>query len=344
MRLEVKPEGVLESAAFLSGKLPKPMVLAMLGIGVSQALIAAVRLNVFAQLRPGPQSVGELAQTIGGDRHGLQVLLEALHGFGFLKRQGERYRLTGEAQRWLTDEGDTFALAMIRLCGDINQQLDLLEADIRTGRVPNFHFDPQSPTCLSNYQDMLKGSGHRSAPRLIEWAKLDPPPDRLLDVAGGPAQYSIAFCKQFVRLRADILDLPYAARAGEKQVAEAGLSERIRYIEGNLLETDWPVGYDVALLSHILHCLSEAQCELTLRKSFAALISGGRILVQDVYHPGAAGSPGAGDGLMSLVYYATCGGRSWPESTIRSWLKRAGFIRVRSVRKVQALLVSGEKP
>jgi hypothetical protein len=47
---------------------------------------------------------------------------------------------------------------------------------------------------------------------VLKWAKLDPQPKRLLDVAGGPAEYSIALCQQYPQLQADILDLPNAVR------------------------------------------------------------------------------------------------------------------------------------
>ncbi|WP_042892065.1 SAM-dependent methyltransferase, partial [Anaplasma marginale] len=179
-----------------------------------------------------------------------------------------------------------FVKDFMRLGGDINAQMALLEQDIRTGVVPNFHFDPQSPTCEINYFTMLKSSANASAPQLLEWAKFDTAPKRLLDVAGGPGLYSIAFCQKYPDLKADILDLPAAAKAGKNPIEKANLTQRIRYIEANLLETDWEQNYDVVLLSNILHALTESQCQTAIQKAFACLNKGGKVIINDIFHPG----------------------------------------------------------
>jgi hypothetical protein len=266
MRLTLEPEGILETVALASGQLPRSFLLALLGMGVNHALTAAVRLNLFNHLQDSPQSIDELVTLTQYDRHGLKVLLETLNSFGVLNYKDGKYKLTKESAKWLTDSGG-FIKDFLRLCGDINRQMDLLEQDIRTGQVPNFHFDPQSPTCLTNYLTMLQGSGKQAAPKLIQWAKLNPPPKRLLDVAGGPGEYSIAFCQQYPNLKADILELPASADRGKPVVEKAELSDRIHYIEVDLLETDWGEGYDLILMSNILHCFCADQCEILLQKA-----------------------------------------------------------------------------
>lgn len=222
----------------------------------------------------------------------------------------------------------------------------LLEEDVRTGKVPNFHFTPQSPTCCSNYLTMLKGSVRQSSPRIIKWVKLAPAPQRLLDVAGEPAEHSIAFCQQYPNLKADILDLPYAAREGKARIEQAGLSDRIHYIEGNLLEEDWGTDYDVVFLSNILHCLTAEQCEIALKKAFAALGKGGKIIINDLFHPGTKGrlTSIVIVSIFSLIYYVTCGGRTWAKLTVAEWLEKTGFTNIRSAQQRLALAASAEKP
>ncbi|MEG3896412.1 MULTISPECIES: class I SAM-dependent methyltransferase [unclassified Microcoleus] len=300
MRLSVKPENILEAIALESRKELSPFLLAMLGMGVSQAVVTAVQLGFFDALKKHPQTANELAKTMNCDARGMQVLLESLDGFGFVNRQGDRYKLTQESARHLTQAGG-YIQDFLRLAGDISRQMVLLEEDIRTGEVPNFHFDPQSPTYSLNYYTMLKSSGKKGAPNVLKFAKLNPTPKRLLDVAGGPAEYSIAFCQQYPDLKVDILDLPNAIKAGKLRIEEAGFSSRIRYIEGNLLETDWDTNYDVVFLSNILHCLKAEECEVTLSKAFQALRSGGSASVNDMFHPGDRGKLSSPISLFSLL-------------------------------------------
>ncbi|MEG4208363.1 class I SAM-dependent methyltransferase [Microcoleus sp. Pol7_A1] len=319
MLLSIKPENSLEAIALQTRKELSPFLLAMLGMGVSQAVVTAVRLGVFDALKEHPQTANELAKTMNCDARGMQVLLESLDGFGFVNRQGDRYKLTQESAQYLTQAGG-YIQDFLRLGGDISPQMVLLEEDIRTGEVPNFHFDPQFPTCSLNYYTMIESSNQQGAPNVLKFAKLNPAPKRLLDVAGGPAEYSIAFCQQYPDLKVDILDLPNAIKAGKLRIEEAGLSSRIHYIEGNLLETDWDTDYDVFFLSNILHCLKAEECELTLSKAFQALRSGGSAIVNNMFHPGDRGKLSSPISLFSLIYYVTCGGRIWPQPTILEWL------------------------
>jgi ubiquinone/menaquinone biosynthesis C-methylase UbiE len=342
MRLTVKPENPLEAIALQTRKELHPFLLTMLGMGVSQAVVTAVRLEVFDALQEKSQTATDLAKAKGYDLHGMQVLLESLEGFGFVQRRGDRYQLTQASACCLTRSGG-LTQDFLRLGGDINRQMALLEEDIRTGTVPNFHFNPQSPTCAVNYYTMLQSSGKQRSPEVLKWAKLDPPPQRLLDVAGGPAEYSIAFCQQYPDLQVDILDLPSAVPAGQSRIEQAGLGDRIRYIQGDLLETDWGMNYDVVFLSNILHCLTAQQCQVTLKKAFQALRSGGKLIINDLFHPGDRGKITSPIGLFSLIYYVTCGGRIWTQPTVLEWLDRAGFTNLRTSRQRLALLVSALK-
>lgn len=343
MRLTLKPEGILESIAFKMGKVPRPFLLSMLGMSVSRVLFVAVRLNVFNHLQSSPKTVAEVANATDCDHHGMQILLESLDGFGFVQRIGDKYQLTKESAQWLTKSGG-YIEDFMRLGGDIERQMTLLEQDVRTGEVPNFHFEPLSPTCWSNYLTMLKGSGRQGAPKLLEWAKLERAPQRLLDVGGGPGIYSITFCQRYPELKADVLDLPTAARAGKEMVAKAMLSSRINYIEGNLLEIEWGRDYDLILLCNILHTLSQKQCEVTWQKVFQALSPKGRVLIYDLYHPGTQNKLTPIVSLFSLTYFVTCGGRVWPQPTLLQWLTQTGFTNIRTHKDGLTVFVSAQKP
>ncbi len=57
----------------------------------------------------------------------------------------------------------------------------------------------------------------------------------LPDVAGGSGAFSITLCNRFPRLRATILDFPTVAPLAERFIADAKLSDRIRFIAGDAL-------------------------------------------------------------------------------------------------------------
>jgi ubiquinone/menaquinone biosynthesis C-methylase UbiE/predicted transcriptional regulator len=346
MKLEIGAETPLESVALSAGLIPRPAILPVLSMGLSSVLITAMRLNVFDHLQKSPMTVAELAMATNCDRFGIQVLLESLDGFGFVARDRDWYQLTKESARHLTESGDKarrdFVYFFLR---DVSRNLEQLEHKIRTGERSNFHFSPPSADCWSNYLTFLEGNGQQVAPKIAKWAKFDRKPSRLLDVAGGPAQYSIAFCQRYPGLRADILELPETVQYGTGVVEKAGLSERIHYVVGNLLETEWGNNYDVVLLFNILHNLAAEHCEIAVQKAFRALRPGGTVLIQEPFHPGDRGKVKAFEGFISLVYFAMSGARTWPKTTLTNWLSTTGFTNIRTSRQKQLILVmSAEKP
>jgi ubiquinone/menaquinone biosynthesis C-methylase UbiE len=110
------------------------------------------------------------------------------------------------------------------------------------------------------------------------------------------------------------------------------------------LAADWGEGYDLVLLSNVLHRLCAQRCEAVLAKAFRALHSGGRVIVYDLFHPGARRRINPGIGLFSLIYFVTFGARSWPKPLVLEWLAGVGFANARCARRRLTLLVSAQKP
>ena len=62
---------------------------------------AAVQHRVFDLLDESPKTIKELAKKSGASERGLTAIANALVGFNFLSRKGERYELTPESAAFL---------------------------------------------------------------------------------------------------------------------------------------------------------------------------------------------------------------------------------------------------
>jgi predicted transcriptional regulator len=345
MKLTLGADNLLEGAVLQAGLIPQAALLPVLSMGLSQVAIAAMRLNVFEHLHQQTMTAAELAAAINADEFGVQVLLESLEGFGLVQRQHQQYQLTQDAIQYFTDAGDRARKNFVYFfLSDVSRNLAQLEDKIRTGKRSNFHFSPPSSECWSNYLTFLESYPQRSLSKLIKWAKFDRPPQRLLDVAGGPAQYSIAFCQKYPTLKADILELPQTVEYGTAVVAQANLSDRIHYQTGNLLEDEWGSNYDVVLLFNILHNLSAEQCQIAIHKAFQALRTDRTLLIQEPFHPGNTRKLTAFEGFISLVYFAMSGARTWSKPTLQQWLNQANFVNLRFSQRQMVLLIAATKP
>jgi len=104
---------------------------------------------------------------------------------------------------------------------------------------------------------------------------------RLLDVGGGSGAYTLAFCTAYPQLKATILDFPQTVATAKRYAREAGLADRVAHLAGNAINTEWPAGHDVALMSYVWSAVGGADIAVLARRAFDALSSGGLVLVHD---------------------------------------------------------------
>jgi hypothetical protein len=93
VRLGLRSWNPLVWALEFFGVLPAPLVVAFWGMESSRALIAAVELGLFDALLESPRSAAALAADLGYDGVGTEALLNALTGFGYLRRRDGVYSM-----------------------------------------------------------------------------------------------------------------------------------------------------------------------------------------------------------------------------------------------------------
>src|SRR5262249_15703998 len=80
---------------------PERLIQFVWGFAPTLVLDSAVRLRLFDYLADKPGTVDELAWKTEWSARGLKALLDALVGWQFLKRKGNRYSLTPESSAFL---------------------------------------------------------------------------------------------------------------------------------------------------------------------------------------------------------------------------------------------------
>ncbi|HEX8698070.1 MAG TPA: methyltransferase dimerization domain-containing protein, partial [Myxococcaceae bacterium] len=78
MRLDFKPDNLLERAADFLNLAPRPVVQAFFGMMAARTLMAGERLGVYAALLERPSTAEELAERLKLSPEGTRALLEAL--------------------------------------------------------------------------------------------------------------------------------------------------------------------------------------------------------------------------------------------------------------------------
>lgn len=337
MPLTLPPE---EAREFAEGRAPAPH-LDFLGAVAFRVAATALRLGVFDALADGPLTASRLADRIGTDPHATGLLLRALAGFEYVTTSSEApgdpsYANSPAAgDRLLSGSPDGYA-HVLSFWDSALELWGSLERSVRTGRaaVDFYGWLDQRPATLGEFHTMLTRLADLLAPEAVAAVPVPAGPSRLLDVGGGHARYSIAFCAAHPQLSATVLDLAGAVGVGVAAVAAAGMRDRVACAAWDIGGTDPVPGgpYDVALLFNVVHGFGEEQNLALLSRVAAATAPGGTIaLVEPLDDDGAAGSR-TGDAFVrvfSLNLFHGQGGRTYPFAQIAEWLRRSGFTDVR---------------
>ena len=118
--------------------------------------------------------------------------------------------------------------------------------------------------------------------------------ERLLDVGGGSAAYSIAFAKADEKLHATVLDLPTVLPIAQRHINAAGLAGRVETRAGDLRRDPLGNGFTLVLVSAICHMLSPEENQDLLRRCYEALDPHGRVVIQDFILESDKTAPEAG--------------------------------------------------
>lgn len=328
-----------ERALLRLGVIPAPLV-DFTHHAAFRLLLAGHRLGVFAALEGGPLTLDELAPRLGARPVGLEPFLGILCRLGYLSRRGGRYRNTATTVRWLSADSPHSLLPAITFLDDFVRRWDHLEETIKEGRPPvtAYEFYDRRPARWPSFHDGMRTIALFTVDEVARAARLRPGPLRLLDVGGSHGLYTIALCRRHPDLSAVIYDWPDGVAAARREIARAGLDDRIATMTGDFLRDDLGAGYDVALLGNIIHGQRPPAIQDLLRRLHESLNPGGTLLILDqvgMRQPFTrfAGYAAAVTGLFLLN---ELGGGIYPYAQVRAWLREAGYGDIRLRRLLRA--------
>lgn len=316
------------------------------GFMATQALVSGLDLNLFGLLRDGAATAQQLAERTAVRADRLEMLLTALVGLGLLVKDDGAYRNAPAAAKYLDPDTADFFGEYIRL--QVGRQIyphaQHIGAALRGTPAKLYEAvaaDADEAATFSHSQHVGSlGPAHL----LARTVALDAP-RTLLDVAGGSGAFTIALCRKHRGLRATILDFPAIIAVSRQYVAEAGLQDRVAYIEGNALESSWPSNQDVVLFSYLLSAVGRTEIEALVRRAYAALAPGGRLIVHDFMANEALDGP-ASAALWMLVLVSSPDPVCLTAGHVSALMQDAGFESVLAADLVPTITktVSGVKP
>jgi SAM-dependent methyltransferase len=327
--------------AFMSGSVPSPQRIMEMAWGFAPPLIleAAVRTHVFDVLDAGPKTLDELATATGTSTRGLRAIANALVGFDFLRRDGDRYALTDESAAFLVSSKPAFQGGFYRhitrqiLPGWLN-----LEQVVRTG-TPALAVNQEGcgAEFFERFVEDIMPLSFKAAQFLADAQAehLQPsasaPIVKVLDIASGSGVWGIALAQKSPAVHVTAVDWPKVTPLTRKIATRFGVGNRFHTVDGDLLEADFGTGHRVATLGHILHSEGEDRSRKLLKRVFDALAPGGTIAIAEfVADDDRSGPPPALIFAVNMLTHTDVGD-TFTFAEMSSWLTDAGFERARKL-------------
>jgi hypothetical protein len=341
VRLGVKYDGVAERVGSLLNMVPMPIGLSMFGMPVARSLQVAQNTGVLRELAGGPATASELASKLGLREQGTSLLLDVLVVDGILSLgTGGRYAMSSRAAKWLNPSSDSYVGDFLADTAHYWEWWAGLEDLVRDGRSIELHDrGPDDPYWKSYITGQYQLARLSSGP-VAKAVALRDGASSLLDVAGAHGEYSMALCRRHASLSAVVVDLPGSARVGREIVSAAGMSERVRHVEGDMFTADFAGPHDGALAFNIIHHLSPEQATALFKRIGAALAPGAPLCVLDLYDRPDGQRPDSGS-FLGLFFHLTSGADTYTREEVSGWLSEAGFgpVKVKTLPQLPGLAI-----
>lgn len=308
---------------------PSPIMELTTGYWASQAFLTANRIGLFEALAEGPLSPGQVAESLSLGVRPTDLLLKACTALGLLDTDGAGYRNSALSQAFLVPGSPGYLGNAARFTDDLYDVWGGLERSLREDRPvlaeESYLGDDDERTRHFVYGMHDRALGVSRA--LVEIVDLSGR-ESLLDVGGGPGTYSALLVKRFPHLRSQVLELPGVARVAEEIVASLGAAEKVTMVPGDYLESAFPQGMDVVLMSGMFHRETPETCQMLIGKAWQALAPGGLLVVSDIFtDAGGAGPPFATLFGLTMLLTAPHGGVH-ADADVARWLEEQGFGKV----------------
>ncbi|MFQ5874501.1 MAG: methyltransferase, partial [Dehalococcoidia bacterium] len=279
----------------------------------------------------------------------IQAFLDSCTVLGLLQKNGDKYRNSPLGSRFLVKGKKEYVGDHALHHTNTWAAWGRLDEVLKAGK-PLRPYETGYVDVSTYWTDYMIGQHNRAtsgqAHHLVESVDLRNR-DRLLDLGGGAASYSIALCNANPQLKAVVVDQKEPLGIARPLVEEEGLQDRITLLEGNFFETDLGNRYDVALISGVVLITPEDDCRRLLALTYEALAPGGMVIVQDymrVDHNPERGRLDTLEDMYVLVAFDSGAGDREGEE-VASWLRDAGFRDPRMIPlPTQLALITADKP
>jgi predicted O-methyltransferase YrrM len=294
-------------------------------------ITAVSHFDFFNRLDKAPADIDAICKSLGIKARPADVMLTLFKAYGFIRKKNKKYYLSDVARDYLTGRAGfdlssyVSSLQNRPICQDMKKVL-------QTGRPANWAAAKEGKDWATAMEDSgfaesftagMNSRGAYLAHGLLRAIDLGGR-RKLLDIGGASGVYARILVEKYPGLSATVFEKPPVDKAAGYSIRKFGLNKRINVAAGDMFRDSLPQGYDVHLLSHVLHDWDVNEVRLVLKNSFENLKPGGIIIIHDAHINNAKTGPiSAAEYSVLLMFLSE--GKCYSTGEMKELLEGTGF-------------------
>jgi SAM-dependent methyltransferase len=300
---------------------------------MSRLILTAFELGIFDHLSGTSLTSSALAGKMGTDPRATDRLLNALTGTGLVHLKNGSFFNSGFSEKFLVHAAPSFLEGLghsVSLWKTWNTLTDAVRAGHSVADIVQNDINHRGDAWIEPFIAAMHARGIAQGKELAALLDLSTT-FRVLDVGGGSGAFTFAFIERNPAITGVIFDLPNVVPVTQKYIDKAGFNGVVATLKGDYLHDDLGNGFDLVLMSAIIHINDPAENRLLIRKGAAALKEGGQLVIIDHVMNDDRTEPFAGAMFTLNMLAGTKHGDTYTELELREWMLDAGLAEVRLI-------------
>lgn len=319
-------------AASTSASKPTPERIfnTMVAFQETEALKAAIELDIFTAIADGANTATALAAKTGASERGVRILCDYFTIKEFLTKKGNQYSLTQESAVFLNRRSPACLATMINFLASpwSRKNFGALAEAVRKGGTASDTGDHTKA-----HEEIWVNFARSMAPLTIPAAEFiaglvgaaEGKPCKVLDIAAGHGMYGITVAKRNPNAHVVALDWPAVLEVAKENASKSGVAGRHRTHPGSAFETEFGESYDYVLLTNILHHFDIPTCEKLMRRVHVALKPGGKAITLEFVPNEDRVTPPMAAAFSLVMLAGTDAGDAYTFVQYEKMFRNAGF-------------------
>ena len=311
----------------------------------TESLKAAIELDLFTAIGEGATTPAALAKRCGASERGVRSLSDFLTVIGFLNKTNGAYSLTPDSAIFLDRRSPAYMGTAVKF---------LTTPMLREGFAQILQAVKKGGSALPEQGSVTPDNSvwvefaRSMAPMALMPAEMiakivGDGPWKVLDIAAGHGNYGIAIARHNSGAKITAVDWAKVLEVAQENAERAGVADRFEKLPGSAFEVDFGSGYDLALITNLLHHFNPATCETLLRRVHAALKPGGRVATLEFVPNDDRVSPPTAAMFTMIMLASTPDGDAYTFAEYQKMYRNAGFSRIELHQLEPQCLIVGYK-